>query len=180
MPHRGLGRRFSRKNINALDRLNPSNAFMPVMERAGADGVKGAGYTSTVLGCPYGETTFEMGDVVRVAQRLYELGCYEVSLGDTHPAWARRRKCGDAGGGRRGAATGPGGAFPRYGARPGQSLPVSELSVAVVDAAGRHRRLSLRGASGNVATERGLHARWHGHRHGRGPCRAGGHGALAG
>jgi hydroxymethylglutaryl-CoA lyase len=72
---------FNRKNINAS--IDESiERFMPVLERAKADGVKVRGYVSTVLGCPYqGEVA--VSDVVRVARRLHELGCYEISLGDT-------------------------------------------------------------------------------------------------
>jgi hydroxymethylglutaryl-CoA lyase len=53
-----------------------------VIERAQADGVRVRGYVSTVLGCPY-QGEVPISDVVRVAKRLHELGCYEVSLGDT-------------------------------------------------------------------------------------------------
>jgi hydroxymethylglutaryl-CoA lyase len=72
---------FSRKNINA--NIDESIArFEPVIARAKADGVKVRGYVSTVLGCPYqGEVL--LADVVRVARRLHDLGCYEISLGDT-------------------------------------------------------------------------------------------------
>ncbi|MBM7094024.1 hydroxymethylglutaryl-CoA lyase, partial [Streptomyces sp. S12] len=56
--------------------------FAPVMARAKADGVAVRGYVSTVLGCPYqGEVLVR--DVVRVARALHEMGCYEISLGDT-------------------------------------------------------------------------------------------------
>jgi hydroxymethylglutaryl-CoA lyase len=44
--------------------------------------VRVRGYVSTVLGCPY-QGEVPLADVVRVAKRLYELGCYEISLGDT-------------------------------------------------------------------------------------------------
>src|SRR4029079_5372503 len=72
---------FNRKNINAS--IDESiERFMPVMERARADGVSVRGYVSTVLGCPY-QGDVPVADVVRVARRLHELGCYEVSLGDT-------------------------------------------------------------------------------------------------
>jgi hypothetical protein len=72
---------FNRKNINAS--IDESiERFRPVIERAKADGVRVRGYVSTVLGCPYqGDVPVE--DVVRVAQRMHDLGCYEVSLGDT-------------------------------------------------------------------------------------------------
>ncbi|WP_426689623.1 hydroxymethylglutaryl-CoA lyase [Rhodanobacter ginsengiterrae] len=72
---------FNRKNINAS--IDESiERFMPVMEQARADGVRVRGYVSTVLGCPY-QGEVPLSDVVRVAKRLHELGCYEVSLGDT-------------------------------------------------------------------------------------------------
>jgi len=72
---------FSRKNINAS--IDESiERFVPVIERAKADGVKVRGYVSTVLGCPY-QGEVPVSDVVHVAQRLYQLGCYEISLGDT-------------------------------------------------------------------------------------------------
>ena len=72
---------FSRKNTNAS--IDESiERFIPVIEQAQADGVKVRGYVSTVLGCPY-QGEVPVGDVVRVARRLYELGCHEISLGDT-------------------------------------------------------------------------------------------------
>lgn len=72
---------FNRKNTNAS--IDESiERFRPVLDRARADRVRVRGYVSTVLGCPYqGEVA--VADVVRVARRLHELGCYEVSLGDT-------------------------------------------------------------------------------------------------
>src|SRR5690606_33807556 len=72
---------FNRKNINAS--IDESiERFLPVLERARDEGVKVRGYVSTVLGCPY-QGEVPLADVVRVAKRLHELGCYEVSLGDT-------------------------------------------------------------------------------------------------
>ncbi|MET0221273.1 MAG: hydroxymethylglutaryl-CoA lyase [Tardiphaga sp.] len=72
---------FSRANINcsvaeSIDR------FRPVIERARADGLRVRGYVSCVLGCPYdGEVAPQA--VVDVSKTLFDLGCYEVSLGDT-------------------------------------------------------------------------------------------------
>jgi hydroxymethylglutaryl-CoA lyase len=72
---------FSRRNINAG--IDESIArFEPVLARARADDVRVRGYVSTVLGCPY-QGEVPLGDVVRVATRLYTMGCYEISLGDT-------------------------------------------------------------------------------------------------
>jgi hydroxymethylglutaryl-CoA lyase len=72
---------FSQKNINcsiaeSLDR------FAPVMEQAKAAGVPVRGYVSCVLGCPY-EGEIAPSAVAEVAARLYAMGCYEISLGDT-------------------------------------------------------------------------------------------------
>ncbi len=72
---------FNRKNINAS--IDESiERFEPVMERARADGVRVRGYVSTVLGCPY-QGEVPVRDVVHVARRLHDLGCHEISLGDT-------------------------------------------------------------------------------------------------
>jgi len=72
---------FSRANINCSV-AESIERFRPVIARARADGVKVRGYISCVLGCPYdGEVKPQA--VVDVAGVLWELGCYEVSLGDT-------------------------------------------------------------------------------------------------
>src|SRR5208337_203881 len=72
---------FSQKNINCS--IDASlQRFKPVVERALAAGIAVRGYVSCVLGCPY-EGQVPHGKVADVAARLYELGCYEVSLGDT-------------------------------------------------------------------------------------------------
>ncbi len=72
---------FSRKNTNAS--IDESiERFVPVMQRAKADGVRVRGYVSTVLGCPY-QGEVPLSDVVRVSKKLYQLGCSEISLGDT-------------------------------------------------------------------------------------------------
>ncbi len=72
---------FSRKNINcSID--GSLERFKPVVERALAAGLRVRGYVSCVLGCPY-EGRIAPGKVTDVAVRLLELGCYEISLGDT-------------------------------------------------------------------------------------------------
>ena len=72
---------FNLKNINAS--IDESIArFEPVMARALSDGIKVRGYVSTVLGCPY-QGAVPIADVVHVAERLFQMGCYEISLGDT-------------------------------------------------------------------------------------------------
>jgi hydroxymethylglutaryl-CoA lyase len=72
---------FSRANINCSV-AESIERFKPVVIRAKADGIKVRGYVSCVLGCPFdGEVKPQA--VVDVAKVLWELGCYEVSLGDT-------------------------------------------------------------------------------------------------
>jgi len=72
---------FSKKNINctikeSLDR------FSEVMTTAKANGIKVRGYVSCVVGCPY-EGNISQAKVGEVAARMHEMGCYEISLGDT-------------------------------------------------------------------------------------------------
>jgi hydroxymethylglutaryl-CoA lyase len=72
---------FSRANINCSV-AESIERFKPVIARAKADGIKVRGYISCVLGCPFdGEVKPQA--VVAVAKLLWDLGCYEVSLGDT-------------------------------------------------------------------------------------------------
>jgi hydroxymethylglutaryl-CoA lyase len=72
---------FSRANINCSV-AESIERFKPVIARAKADGIKVRGYISCVLGCPFdGEVKPQA--VVDVAKTLWDLGCYEVSLGDT-------------------------------------------------------------------------------------------------
>lgn len=146
---------FNRKNINAgID--ESIDRFIPVLERAGADGVKVRGYVSTVLGCPY-QGEVPVADVVRVAARLHALGCYEVSLGDTigvgTPGKARAML-------KAVAAEIPMAALAvhfhdTYGQALANILACLEEGVAVVDAAvsGTGGCPYAKGASGNVASE---------------------------
>ena len=72
---------FNRKNINAS--IGESLArFEPVMALAREHRIAVRGYVSCVLGCPY-EGPVAVDAVVRVARALSEMGCYEISLGDT-------------------------------------------------------------------------------------------------
>jgi hydroxymethylglutaryl-CoA lyase len=72
---------FSRANINCSV-AESIERFKPVIARARADGVRVRGYISCVLGCPY-DGEVKPKAVVDVAKVLWDLGCYEVSLGDT-------------------------------------------------------------------------------------------------
>lgn len=72
---------FSQKNINCSI-AESLERFRPVVDAAKADGVRVRGYVSCVLGCPY-EGKITPDQVVPVAKALYDMGCYEISLGDT-------------------------------------------------------------------------------------------------
>lgn len=72
---------FSRANLNAsID--DSIDRFIPIMEAAGADGIPVRGYVSVVTDCPFDGPTAPR-QVARVAARLFAMGCYEISLGDT-------------------------------------------------------------------------------------------------
>ena len=72
---------FSQKNTNCSI-AESIERFEEVIEKALAQKLKVRGYVSCVLGCPYeGEVSMEV--VAELSQRMIELGCYEVSLGDT-------------------------------------------------------------------------------------------------
>lgn len=146
---------FNQKNINAS--IDESiERFRPVLERARADGIKVRGYVSTVLGCPY-QGPVPVADVVRVAARLYALGCYEISLGDTigvgtpHKARAMLKAV---------AVEVPMPALAvhfhdTYGQALANILACLEEGVTVVDSAvsGTGGCPYAKGASGNVASE---------------------------
>jgi hydroxymethylglutaryl-CoA lyase len=146
---------FNRRNTNAgID--ESLERFVPVIERARADGVAVRGYVSTVLGCPY-QGDVPLTDVVRVARALHAMGCHEVSLGDTigigTPGKARAML-------RAVAAEVPMAALAvhfhdTYGQALSNILACLEEGVAVVDSSvsGTGGCPYARGASGNVASE---------------------------
>ncbi|PZQ60412.1 MAG: hydroxymethylglutaryl-CoA lyase [Sphingomonas taxi] len=77
----GASERFSHRNINcsierSLERVGD------VVALARPEGIRVRGYVSCVLGCPY-EGPVSVARVAEIAKRLMELGCYEISLGDT-------------------------------------------------------------------------------------------------
>ena len=72
---------FSQRNINCS--ISESlERFTPIIDAARQHGISVRGYVSCVLGCPY-EGQVAPQQVAAVAQELYAMGCYEVSLGDT-------------------------------------------------------------------------------------------------
>ncbi|WBO21338.1 hydroxymethylglutaryl-CoA lyase [Sphingomonas abietis] len=146
---------FSRKNINcSID--ESFERVAPVVQMAKANGIAVRGYVSCVLGCPY-EGEVALASVVSVAERLIELGCYEISLGDTigvgTPGKARAMvEC-------------VSGSIPTknlaihfhdtYGQALANVLACLETGIAVVDSAagGLGGCPYAAGASGNLATE---------------------------
>ena len=146
---------FSQKNINCS--ITESLArFRPVTDAARSAGVKVRGYISCVVGCPY-EGAVAPQRVAEVAATLLEMGCYEVSLGDTigsgNPASVRRmleavmrnvpvdRLAGHY--------------HDTYGMAAANVYASIEMGVAVFDASvgGLGGCPYAAGASGNVATE---------------------------
>lgn len=146
---------FNRRNINAsvdesLQRL------APVVAQARAHGLKARAYVSTALGCPY-QGAVPLAEVVRVTQAVVQMGCYEVSLGDTigvgTPQQAREmfRACADAVGAERLAVH----FHDTYGQALANVYACLQEGARVVDASvgGLGGCPYANGASGNLATE---------------------------
>ena len=72
---------FTQKNINCSIEESLER-FRPLAEQARIDGIPVRGYVSCVLGCPY-EGEIKAEKVAEVSRALLEMGCYEISLGDT-------------------------------------------------------------------------------------------------
>ncbi len=146
---------FSQKNTNCSI-AEGLQRFTPIFAAANAANIRVRGYVSCVAGCPY-QGAVAVGQVVDVAERLLQAGCYEISLGDT-------------------IGTGTPGHFNRLLPKVMERVPAARLAVhchdtygqalaniyaslqagvAVVDSsvAGLGGCPYARGASGNVATE---------------------------
>ncbi|KYO25783.1 hydroxymethylglutaryl-CoA lyase, mitochondrial [Alligator mississippiensis] len=146
---------FSKKNINcSID--ESLQRFSEVMEAARAANIPVRGYVSCVLGCPY-EGKIAPAKVAEVAKKMYAMGCYEISLGDTIgvgtpgsmkemlsavmkevPLGALAVHCHDT-----------------YGQALANTLVALQMGVSVVDSSvsGLGGCPYAQGASGNVATE---------------------------
>tara|TARA_R110000823_G_scaffold60123_1_gene143883 strand:- start:3424 stop:4320 length:897 start_codon:yes stop_codon:yes gene_type:complete len=146
---------FSQKNINCSI-AESLERFLPVMEAAKQHQIPVRGYVSTVLGCPY-EGDIAPEQVAKVAKALAELGCYEISLGDTigvgTPLKAKRML-------EAVAAEVPieklaAHFHDTYGQALANLYAVLEEGIAVIDSsvAGLGGCPYAKGASGNVATE---------------------------
>jgi len=146
---------FSLKNINCSI-AESLERFRPVADAAKAAGVKVRGYISCVLGCPYeGEVAPEK--VAEVAGALYDMGCYEVSLGDTIGVGTpgRTQKMIEAVAKRVPIERLAGHYHDTYGQALANVYASLELGVATFDSsvAGLGGCPYAKGASGNVATE---------------------------
>ncbi|MBV9403146.1 MAG: hydroxymethylglutaryl-CoA lyase [Candidatus Eremiobacteraeota bacterium] len=72
---------FTKRNINmSID--ESLRVFGEVIREARSDGMWVRGYISTAFGCPY-EGVVPIEQVLKVTQQLFELGCDEISIGDT-------------------------------------------------------------------------------------------------
>jgi hydroxymethylglutaryl-CoA lyase len=146
---------FSQKNINCSI-AESLERFRPVAEAAKRAGVKVRGYISCVLGCPYeGEVAPQR--VAEVAGALYEMGCYEVSLGDTIGVGTpgKTKAMVEAVAKRVPLAKLAGHYHDTYGQALANIYASLELGVATFDSsvAGLGGCPYAKGASGNVATE---------------------------
>ncbi|XP_069935199.1 hydroxymethylglutaryl-CoA lyase, mitochondrial isoform X1 [Oryctolagus cuniculus] len=146
---------FTRKNVNCS--IDASfQRFDAIMQAARAAAVPVRGYVSCALGCPY-EGKISPAKVAEVSKKLYSMGCYEISLGDTIgvgtpgamkdmlsavmrevPLAALAVHCHDT-----------------YGQALANTLMALQMGVSVVDAsvAGLGGCPYAQGASGNLATE---------------------------
>ncbi|CAO2589533.1 Hydroxymethylglutaryl-CoA lyase, mitochondrial [Lemmus lemmus] len=146
---------FTQKNVNcSID--ESFQRFDGVMKAAQAASIPVRGYVSCALGCPY-EGKVSPAKVAEVAKKLYSMGCYEISLGDTIgvgtpglmkdmltavlrevPVSALAVHCHDT-----------------YGQALANTLVALQMGVSVVDSsvAGLGGCPYAQGASGNLATE---------------------------
>jgi len=146
---------FSRKNINCSI-AESLHRFRPLAQEAQKHGVKVRGYVSCVLGCPY-EGNVPAAQVAKVAKALYDMGCYEVSLGDTIGTGtpAKTKAMIEACGAEVPIAKLAGHYHDTYGQALANIYASLELGVRTFDAsvAGLGGCPYAAGASGNVATE---------------------------
>lgn len=72
---------FTRKNINcSID--ESLERFSEIFQAAQANNVRVRGYVSCIVDCPY-EGAIDPKQVVNVVKQLHDMGCYEISLGET-------------------------------------------------------------------------------------------------
>ncbi|MGC2856462.1 hydroxymethylglutaryl-CoA lyase [Novispirillum sp. DQ9] len=146
---------FSQKNINCSI-AESLERFAPVVARARELNWRVRGYVSCVLGCPY-EGDIDPRAAARVARALWDMGCYEVSLGDTVGTGTPRKAQAliEAVAAEVPVAHLAAHFHDTYGQALANILAVLEMGVATVDSsvAGLGGCPYAKGASGNVATE---------------------------
>lgn len=146
---------FSQKNINCSI-AESLERFVPIMEAASTNNVRVRGYVSCVLGCPY-EGEIAVSAVSRVAQTLLDMGCYEISLGDTIGVGTpmKAQKLIEAVAKQVPLSQLAVHFHDTYGQAVANILACLQLGVATVDSsvAGLGGCPYAKGASGNVATE---------------------------
>src|SRR6185369_692540 len=146
---------FSKKNINCSI-AESLKRFEPIVAAASALEIPVRGYVSCVVGCPY-EGAIAPAQAAGVAQTLYAMGCYEVSLGDTigvgNPAAVQRMI--EACAREIPIAKLAGHYHDTYGMAIANIYASLQAGMAVFDAsvAGLGGCPYAQGASGNVATE---------------------------
>ncbi|MEP9367614.1 hydroxymethylglutaryl-CoA lyase [Xanthobacter sp. VNH20] len=146
---------FSQRNINCSI-AESLERFVPVITAAAVAGIAVRGYVSCVLGCPY-QGAVPVEKVVEVSRALVEMGCYEISLGDTigvgtpDKAKAMAGAVVEAIGVERTAVH----FHDTYGQALANVLSCLDLGIGVVDSAvaGLGGCPYAKGASGNLATE---------------------------
>jgi hydroxymethylglutaryl-CoA lyase len=146
---------FSKKNINCSI-AESLERFRPVVDAAMAADIRVRGYISCVVGCPY-EGDIEPQKVAEVARALFDMGCYEISLGDTIGVGTpgKTQAMIEACATRVPADKLAGHYHDTYGQALANIYASMELGVATFDAsvAGLGGCPYANGASGNVATE---------------------------
>jgi hydroxymethylglutaryl-CoA lyase len=146
---------FSRRNINCSI-AESLERFAPVAEAARTRDIRVRGYISTVIDCPY-EGAIAPDAVAEVAVKLFDLGCYEISLGDTIGTGtpARVQRMIDAVAKRVPVEKLAGHYHDTYGQALANILASLERGVATFDSsvAGLGGCPYAPGASGNVASE---------------------------
>jgi isopropylmalate/homocitrate/citramalate synthase len=146
---------FTRHNIG-MTVAESLAAFAPVLALAADEGIAVRGYISVCFGCPY-EGAVRPAAVLNVARRLLDLGCHELSLGDTIGVATPRQVAEVVGPvlAEAGAARVAVHLHDTRGTALANALAALYLGVATLDAAagGLGGCPYAPGASGNLATE---------------------------
>lgn len=147
---------FSQKNTNCSIDKALARA-LPVIELANAQNVRVRGYVSCVMGCPYEGPDIDPVRVATLTEQLVNMGCFEVSLGDTIGAGtpAKAQHLIDVISERVAVEQLAAHFHNTYGQALANLFAVLERGISVIDSsvAGLGGCPYARGATGNVATE---------------------------